>query len=88
MTKDEHAVIARHCEIAAVQSQIIYWQTVLLSGAYKDLKLFHFGESKEFLEKEKRDRVLGDIQQLVNQLRALQDFHAKKSQPSAEGEST
>ena len=75
LTPEDHYMAARNAECAAIQGQILYWQTVLLSGAYKDLKLFHFGENKEFLEKEKRDRVLNDIQQLVNQLRAIQNFH-------------
>lgn len=79
MTHDEHARMSRQCEIAAVQGQIAYWQTVLLTGAYKDQKLFHFGSNMEMLDKEKRDHVLGVIQALIDQLRNMQEFHSKKS---------
>lgn len=74
LTPSQHFLAARQCQIAATQARIVYWQSMLISGAYTDRKVA-FLDGREFSDKEKRNDVLETIDRLAKHLQSMQDFH-------------
>ncbi|QDH83494.1 hypothetical protein [Achromobacter phage Motura] len=68
-----HKTIQRTAEIAAIQGHITYWQTVLMTGAYRDMNTFHLN-GDPLSDKEKRDKALGIIQNHVDRLQGISDY--------------
>lgn len=78
LSVDQHFMAARMCQIAAVQARISYWQSMLATGAYEGMQLFHprpNGDKVSFFPNEKRDYVFMTINNLIDQLQRMQDFH-------------
>ena len=58
-------------QIEVRKAWILYWQTVILSGSYKNRKLFHGTSGPEFTEEEKVEESLKTMLRHVHQLSEL-----------------
>jgi len=78
VSNDARYIVARTAEIATFQSRIVYWQTVLQTGAYKDKNLNVYDEDtkqyREMTDKEKRDHCLSIVLKQIEILEELKDF--------------